>query len=108
MTSPSEQPARPAPEEGGRAPIEETVPAPPPAPVVRPGAPTPADTVRGRLAYGLGILLAVVVLLPAVRWTVADVTVNDLQNYALILSPVTGLLGIALGYYFSGGRRAAS
>ncbi len=59
---------------------------------------------RGRLAGGLVILLAVVILIAAIA-VVAGSSVKDIKSmYEVLLPPVVALTGTAMGFYFAGGQ----
>jgi hypothetical protein len=53
------------------------------------------------------ILLAAVVIAPTIRWIVTPTV--ELSTYAqFIISPVAGIVGLAVGYYFGRTSRGHS
>jgi hypothetical protein len=60
---------------------------------------------RTWLAYALTALLSALALVAAYGWLVLGKTLDQLQAYMLVVSPIVALTGTILGFYFSATRK---
>jgi hypothetical protein len=75
------------------------------APSVLQLAPDRDAQTRTWLAYALTALLAILAMAAAYGWLVMDKTLDQLQAYMLVVSPIVTLTGTILGFYFSATRK---
>lgn len=62
------------------------------------------ERTRGRIALALILLLAAVVLLAFRGLLTGRIEVRDLKELLIFLGPLIALVGIAVRFYFGGGK----
>ncbi|QSE87092.1 hypothetical protein JWS14_49500 (plasmid) [Rhodococcus koreensis] len=62
--------------------------------------PTHTDETRRYIAWGLLILLALMILATLVSFTFGWLTIPELKELPVLITPVFTLAGTALGFYF--------
>lgn len=73
-------------------------------PVLQKGRTSPSkDWVRAALAVGLVLILGVLCLIGAIAWTIDPN--RDMSEFAVLLAPITGIVGTAIVFYFQKDER---